>query len=405
MPAFIYEILDSTGARRSGSLDAVSETAAATALRQDGQRILALRGAESAGTANAGSLLQRRLMRLRPPRTGDLMQALGHLSMMLRAGLSLTQALHLITPETTSLPLREALENITQRVEAGIPFSQALAEHPRLFRSVVTTILASAEESGEMADGLDRVCHHLRFWSDLRRKLLQSLTYPAIVVLLAVGVTVLLVTVFIPKVEKFVNKGGRSLPAITQFLFDLSAFFSRSWPTLLLLVIVLGVLIFFALRRPAIRLAVERVILRLPLFGTAWRSAVFARACGLLTVLLKSGTSLVRALEVSAQAVGSLHYQAVLNETTERVMRGLSLRQSLAQPGIPGSFLGVISAGEESGNLPRAFDQLEQHYAERLSGVMLFMVTLIEPALILMVGGIVAVVYLALFSAVLSLTQ
>lgn len=403
MPLFAYDILDDTGRQSTGRMEAVSQSAAAANLRENGSRILSLRIAENEmdqdrgiGAWFAGKM---------PVTTTDKIMAFSHLSMMLRAGLSLSQALHLITPETARPKLRVALEDVVSGVESGRPFSVALAAHPGLFPGIVTSIISSSEESGEMADGLERVCRYWRFWADLKQKLVQALTYPTIVVLLAVGVTVVLVTVFIPKVEAFVTKGGRSLPAVTQFLFDFAHSIHGAWPWLALITLVVSGVFYFGLKKPGFRLATERVILKLPMLGGAWRAALLARGCGLLTVLLQSGTSLVRSLEISAETLGSMHFRSLFLEAAESVMRGLSLRQSLARPGIPGSMLGVIAAGEESGDLPRAFQELETHYAARLSSRMLMLATLIEPALILFVGGIVALVYMALFSAVISLVR
>ena len=405
MPTFAYDILDEAGRKASGRMDAPNERAAATHLRKDGMRILALRPTfiETQNKEEAGFLHW--FASKIPPTTSDRIQSFSHLSMMLRAGLSLSQALRLIIPETTRIKLRRVLEDVAVQVESGRPFSTALSTHPRLFPGIVTSIIGSSEESGEMADGIDRVCRHWKFWAELKQKMIQALTYPAIVVLMAIGVTAILVTVFIPKVEAFVSKGGRHLPPITQFLFDLAHFFQHSWPWMAAAILLVGVGIFFGLKKEKFRLFSERSVLRLPLLGGTWRAALLARGCGLLAVLLQSGTSLVRALEVSSETLGSLHFRAIFLEAMESVMRGLSLRQALTQTGIPGSMLGVIAAGEESGNLPRAFQELETHYASRLSTRMLMLATLIEPALILFVGGIVALVYMALFSAVISLVR
>jgi len=408
MPTFRYEILAPTGRRDRGRMEADDLDAAASRLRETGARILMLdaaSGGRSSEGDNTSSGWWLALAKRRPVSTEDKVQAMGHLSMMTRSGLSLSNALRLVAPEMAHPGLREALEDAATRVERGLPFSEALAAHPKVFPPIVSGIVRSAEESGELADGLERICEHLRFWSDLKRKVLQSLTYPAIVFVLAIGVTALLVTVFIPRVESFVSKGGRTLPPVTRLLFDVAHFFQNAWPWLLGGVFLLAGLSWFAWRQPALRLRGEGTLLRVPLAGGIWQAAVMARTCGLLAVLLQSGTSLVRSLEISAATLGSLHYRRVFLGALDSVVRGVTLRQSLEQPGVPSTVLGVVSAGEESGELPRSFRELEGYYARRLSSRLAMLVTLVEPALILGVGGIVALVYLALFSAVLSLVR
>jgi len=414
MPAYRYEILASTGRRDRGLLEAMDIESAALSLRESGGRILALAPAATdpdpapsreRGTQDSGAATRQRRLPGRPVSSEAKAQALGHLAMMVRSGLSLSNALRLVAPEIPQARLREALEDAAARVERGHPFSDALSAHPSVFPPIVSGIVRSAEESGELADGLDRIGEHLRFWAELRRKLLQSLTYPAIVLVLAAGVTILLATVFIPRVEAFVSKGGRSLPAPTQALFDIANGFQNAWPWLLLGVLAAAGALALALRREGPRLRLERLLLRLPLFGSVWQAAVMARTCGVLAVLLQSGTSLVKALEIGAATAGSVHYRQVLLASLESVVRGLTLRRSLEQPGVPPTVLGVVSAGEESGELPRSFRELEKYYAERLGTRLATVVSLIEPALILAVGGIVALVYVALFSAVLSLAR
>lgn len=405
MPVFAFNILDSAGDSRAGTLDAHDLEAAAAVLRAQGARILDLRVSSHRSSNSLWGSLEEWVAARLPVSAADKIQAFSHLSMMTRAGLALSNALHLITPETPRPKMRAVLEDITRQVESGFPFSTALARHPQHFPSIVTSIVGSAEESGEMADGLDRVCKHLQFWAELRKKLLQSMMYPAVVVVLAAAVTVLLVTVFIPRVEKFVAGRGDSLPPITQFLFDIAHLVQAGWMWMLASFVAMVTGLYYALKKPAFRLHAERFLLRVPILGSTWKAALLARACGLLAVLLQSGTSLVRALEVSADTLGSLHFRAIFHHALDSVVRGFSLRQSMDQKGIPGTLLGVISAGEEAGDLPRCFRELETYYAARLSSRLLMMVTLIEPALILFVGGIVAVVYMALFSAVLTLAR
>jgi len=408
MPSFFYQILDPDGERQEGTTEASSEGSLVKAFRERGMRVIRITASDKSNlkeVSRSEPQTNHSFKSLFPILIADRIAFFSQLAMMARAGLPLTESLRLIIPETPHPTFRKALENTAGQIESGLPFSSALATHPHLFPPVVTSIIASAEESGEMSDGLIRVGVHLKFWADLKRKVMQSLAYPAVVMMLAVSVVVLLVTVFIPKVQTFLSKGGNQLPATTQFLFDLSEFVKSFWPA------IIGTLCFFVgglfllYRRPTARLWLERLMLRIPVLGETWRHAILARICGLMNVLLQSGTSLVRSLEITAQAVGSMHYQRLLDETHENVLRGLSLRRALEQPGINRSVLGVISAGEESGNLPLAFSQLETHFAESLSARILTLATLIEPALILFVGGIVAVVYVALFSAILTLVK
>ncbi len=404
MPLFAYEALSADGARSAGQLDAVSAPEAAASLRGRGLRILRLAPGEAARAQTRSWLLSERLHRLLPVGAKDLVFFFQHLAMMLRSGLTATSALHLAADEAAKPKLHRTLADVTRRVEAGAPLSQALAAHA-LFPPLAASIIASAEETGELADGCERIATSLEFWRQLRAKVIQSIVYPAVVLLLAVGVSILLVFFFLPKVEKFLRNAGRGLPPITRALFDFTHFVQAQWPWLLTAFAALLALLWLALRWPRSRRVLELVSLNVPVLGRVLEAAVLARLAGLLAVLLRSGSDLVRSLRLGIGLTRVTLYRDALTSATEQLVAGRSLRQSLDHPLIPRTVLGIVAAGEESGSLVRAFEELEKFYGHRLSTLVLTLVALMEPALLIGVGGIVAIVYIALFSAIMSLSR
>lgn len=404
MPLFSYEAISADGARSAGQLDATSAPDAASSLRGRGLRILRLAPGVAASRAARSWLLSERLQRAMPVGAKDLVFFFQHLGMMLRSGLTATSALHLATDEAAKPRLRQTLAGLTRRVEMGEPLSQALSAHP-LFPPLAAGIIASAEETGELADGCERIAESLEFWRQLRAKVLQSIIYPAIVLLLAVGVSILLVFFFLPKVEKFLRNAGRGLPPITKALFDFTHFVQTQWPWLLLLLAALLGLFAAALRWPRSRRWLELAALNVPVLGRVLEAAVIARLAGLLAVLLRSGSDLVRSLSLGVGLTRVMLYRDALTQATEQLIAGRSLRQAMDHPLIPRTVLGIVAAGEESGSLVRAFEELEKFYGYRLSTLVLTLVALMEPLLLICVGGVVAVVYIALFSAIMSLAR
>jgi type IV pilus assembly protein PilC len=323
---------------------------------------------------------------------------------MLRSGLTATSALHLATEEAGKPKLRETLAAVTHSVEAGLPFSQALAGQ-KLFPPLAASIIASAEETGELADGCERIATSLEFWRQLRAKVVQSIVYPAIILILAVGVSILLVFFFLPKVEKFLRNAGRTLPPMTQALFDFTHFIQARWPWLVVIIMLLLGSLWLALRHKNARRVLELLAQNIPVFGRVLEAAVLARLTGLIAVLLRSGSDLVTCLRLGIGLTRVSIYRETLEQATEQLISGRSLRQSLDHPLIPRTVLGIVAAGEESGSLVRAFEELEKFYSHRLSTLVLTLVTLMEPALLICVGGVVAVVYISLFSAIMSITR
>jgi type IV pilus assembly protein PilC len=411
MPEFEYNALTADGVRTSGLLTADSADEAAMLLRTRQLRILQLQQAEdvssrqkSAASANT-LLLADRLAGYTPVRKRDIIQLFQHLAMMVRSGLTVTTTLHLLEEECQKPKLKLALNDISRAVQSGSPLSKALESAPRYFDPLTRSIIASTEETGELAEGAERIATSLDFWLSLRQRVLQALIYPCIVIVLAVIVTVVMVFFFLPKVEKFVVSQGRALPPITRALFDSTHFIQKQWPWILAGVASAFILLWLALRAKRARRWLELSAINLPVLGQALEASQMARLAGLLGVLLRSGSNLVRALDLAQTLTHISLYQRMISNASAAIVAGQPLREALRQPIMPMAFLGVVAAGEESGSLVTAFAELEKFYAQRLSALVLTLVGLLEPALLIAVGGVVGIVYFALFSAITSLVR
>jgi len=401
MPEFAYTILTPEGRRQRGVLESDSSAAAARRLREDYRaRVLSL-------SENAGGFSTRLAALFRaPPRDTAIESAFDQLGMMLGSGLPLDQALRLLTPDLTPRALREHFTELAALVSGGLSFSGALTKACPKLSPVVLALIEGAEEAGDLPAGLERAAAHLRFRARLRRKLVQSLSYPALVFVLAIAVSVLMVTVFIPRVETFLANSGRSLPPVTRNLFAFTHAARDHGGAFLLGLLLLGIAASLLLRLPRVFRSSEKALFRFPIIGKLLNDSRLTRFAGMMAALLDSGVPVLKCLEVSARASGkSRWFREHLATAREQVSRGKSLRESLRHPLVPASSLGLVAAGEESGQLVRAFQDLERLHGNRLENRISLMVSLLEPAMLLFVGGIVAVVYLALFSAILSLVN
>jgi type IV pilus assembly protein PilC len=327
------------------------------------------------------------------------------MAMMLRSGLTITTALHLLGDECQRPRLKRTLREISLAVQSGTPLSKALECAPNYFDTLTRSIVASSEETGDLADGAERIATSMEFWLSLRQRVIQALIYPCIVLVLAVLVTAIMVFFFLPKVEKFIASQGRVLPPVTRALFDGSHFIQNQWPWLLAAAAGLIIALWLGLRAQRLRRVLEVVALNVPALGRALEASQMARLAGLLGVLLRSGSNLVRALDLAKTLTQIELYQEMLSRASTALIAGRPLREALRQPIMPRTFIGVVAAGEESGSLLTAFTELEKFYAQRLSALVLTLVGLLEPALLIAVGGVVGIVYLALFSAITSLVR
>lgn len=404
MPLFQYVALNGKGQEVKGSLEAADPRSAASALRGRMLYVMQL----SAGRAGVPSLptTGSRLSLLglvRPVWTQDLIFFFQQLALMLQTGLTVLQALEVCEEQATKARLRFAVRRIGDAIRAGKSFSQAMALESRLFSSLTVKLIESAEASGELDVVLGRVAADLEYKQDLKRKLLTSLTYPMIVVLTAVGVTTFLVWKVIPKFAAFFARRGMSLPWTTQLLLDVSAFVTRYGLTILcVFAATIGVLTLIYLTRRG-RMALDRAMLMVPIIGKLLTVASMSRFCQTLCVLLNSGVTLLDSLRISSQVIGNRAIAARLEASSEQILKGQDLAGSLRSPVIPPLVCQVVAVGERTGALSPVLQKLGEFYGRDLEARIRIMSTLIEPVMIVIVGGIVGFVYFSFFQAIFQL--
>lgn len=392
---FSYVAVDSDGRRVRGSLEARDQDAATEDLKRRGLFPLTL-----SGSARDGSSTR---LRLRWWLTsGEVVQFCRQLALMLRAGLSLLQALKALS-RIGGRPTRDMAGRMALAVQAGSSLSEAIRREHKLPPFVVQLVRA-AEATGELDEALRRAADHMERRAALRTQVLTSLLYPGLVVVLTCVVTYVLTALVVPKLASFLSQRQIPLPWTTQALMDVSAFAQAhglmiaSTPPLLVLAVLLG------RRTRRGRVVIDRLGLAIPVIGGVLQAGATAHLGRTLSLLLGSGLPLVEALQVLRGTFDHQTYVDVVDEARERVLKGEPLARSFAHPCVPALCLEVMAVGEETGELTPVLDELAAFYEERLRHTIRVMSTLFEPAMILCVGGIVGFVYLSFFHAMFMLT-
>lgn len=400
MALVAYVAIDAQGREVQGDLEAPDEAGAAAQLRGRGLFPLEVKRGTAARAA-AADAREGRLPAL--VRSGDVVLFLSQLGLMLRTGLTLLQALETLAGTAARPGLRRCARRLGLAVSGGRTLSAALTDEARLFPPLVVQLVRMAEATGELPEALARAAEHIERRAALRRQLAASLSYPALVMTASFAVFIYLTTGLIPKLAAFLAQRGRALPWSTRFLMDLSAFVQAWWPWALLAsaLALAGLLLVRQTARG--RLLTDRAVLSIPLLGGVLRNAALAHLGETLGLLLRSGLPLVESLRVLEGSYESRAWSGIIGRAREQVVRGTTLADALAEPLVPPMTLQVVAVGERSGALDEVLRELGAYHDQVLQRNIRTLSALVEPGMIVLVGGMVGFVYYSFFQALMSL--
>lgn len=389
---FRYEALDGGGTLLKGSLDAAGEAEGIAALREQGLFPTRLLPGESLEAKEGRSGIAW------PVTSGDKSLFMGQLALMLRSGLTLLTALETLARTSAKPRLRACARRLATSLREGRPLSSALEQEP-LFPTIVARLTATAEATGELETAFERAGVVIERRSELRRQLVTSLSYPTLVVVAALSVFVFLTTQVVPKFAALLASRGVALPWTTQALLDLSSLLVNHGPAVLV-VVSLGVLsLIAAWRQERGRAVMEGVLFRVPVIGSVLQAAAMAHVLSTLSLLLRSGLPLLESLQVLVPTVASQRFRALLERAHSAVLSGATLARALEDPLFPSLGRQVVAVGEETGALDEVAARLGAFYDQRLERLLKTLSSLVEPALLIVIGGMVGFVYFSFFQA------
>ncbi|MCC6737830.1 MAG: type II secretion system F family protein [Planctomycetia bacterium] len=398
MPTFAWIARDSSGRTQRGTAAAASEAALLQRLRGDGLTTLDVRRASA--QRSGGRRWWHRVLR---PRSEDVELGLEQIAFMLRSGLPLTSALETAARQSQRGSMAWTWRQVSERVQSGGSFSQALQEH-RCFPKIVTTMAALGEATGVLDDVLRRSAEAMERRRELRTNILTAMAYPAVVIVMAVGVAAFMVVSLVPKLTKFLSGFHRRLPPVTQLLIDISAWINAHIAGLALAGIAAGVAFILLRRWPRGRLATDRAALRLPVVSRIVKLAetsTFSRSLGLL---LASGVRVTDALSVVEPLLANEQSRLTTREARERILSGSGIAEPLADaPSFYPMLSSMVAVGESAGTVEEVLAEVAEYHESRLQVLIKRLGSIIEPVVIVVIGGIVGFVYMAFFLAVYSI--
>jgi len=402
MSGYRFEALAPDGKIRRGVLESDSPRQARARLREQGMLPVEVEpiGGKETTAARGLSLGRRRLS------ASALALLTRQLATLLAAGLTVEQAMNALIEQSDKQTERQLLAAVRGDVLAGQPLARALGRHPGSFPPVYLTLVEAGERSGKLADVLARLADYTEDREQLRGKVMLAFIYPVLVTSVAVTVVTGLLVYVVPQVVQVFRNTNQALPLLTRALIALSDFL-RGYGGFLLVVLVAAAFgARAALAVPSIREKWHRWLLRLPVFTPLYRGLNTARLASTLAILVGSRVPLLTALRAGAGVVSNLPMRRALEEAAERVQQGSTLARALgASKLFPPLMVHMIASGEASGRLAEMLERTAEQQGRELERRVATFVALLEPLLILVMGGVVLVIVLAILLPIFELNQ
>lgn len=403
MPLFKYTARDKTGAKKSGEISAPNKQALALLLREQGLLLTKSESRDGKGKKKGKSILSMDISGV--PMIQKILFT-EHLAVMLDAGLSISKALRVLSVQAGKKTLGVTLKQIQKKVEQGNALSEALSEYKKIFPTIYVNMVKMGEASGNLSLVLRQLALQMKKTYELTRKVKGAMYYPIVILLTMIGIGIMLVAFVLPKLVDVFEDLGSDLPLTTKILINSSKFIQAYW---LYLVIGLGVLVILGVlgfRTEKGKKFLSNLGLRIPKIGSIIRQINISRFCRTFGSLMKSGVPIVDALNIVADTLGNAKYKEAVLVAAKEVKTGKSLHEAL-QPYnkifIP-IVTQIILVGEETGTLDQVLSQLADFYEEEVAQEMENISSIIEPILMLVLGGGVALLAVSIIGPIYSLS-
>jgi type IV pilus assembly protein PilC len=336
----------------------------------------------------------------------DLVVFTRQLATMMDAGLPLVQSLTALEEQTESKAFKPVLKQITARVEEGAAFSEALAEHPRVFNRLFVSMVQAGETGGLLAEILDRVASYLEASARLKKKVKSAMSYPTIVCFIAISIALFLIVKVIPIFADIYKDFGAKLPGPTQVLIQISNFIRAYF---LFSIIGIGLVVFGFVKLKRTKrggMLWDRTKLKLPVFGKLIHKIAMARFTRTFSALVRSGVPILETLRIVGQSAGNALVEQAVEKTATSIERGDNIAVAMGQhPIFPPMMVRMVAAGEQTGKVDVMLEKISDFYDEEIEATLSALTSLIEPLLIVFLGVVVGGIVICMFLPIFKLNE
>jgi type II secretory pathway component PulF len=397
MPIFIYKAVKSDRTITEGEIEAVKKSEAAEILEKRGLTPLSITIRGARGPAARGGW--QNIVIFQSISVLDKILMMRHISTMIKAGMSLKEAIEVLEEDATKSVLRDLFYQAKFNLEKGVQLSETFARFPKYFSPIVVNLLKAGEASGNLEQVLDQISAQLNKENELVRKVRSALAYPIILLIASFGVVVLLIGFVLPRLANIFAQSGIRLPLITRIFVAISKVVTFN--IFLTLGVIIALVFFFLYIRklPKVKSVLTLAYNRTPILKDLLKKIALGRFCWILNILLKSGIPIIDALKITATAVSNQAYKDILKNAAEKdISKGMTLGRSLGYHSeyFPRLVTSMINVGEKTGNLETVLIPLAAFYDDEVDNNLKSLVSILEPILLLIVGFVVGGVALSI---------
>ncbi len=398
MAEFTWEAVTRTGESKKGSMEAADEETVTQRLRQQNLNPTGIRRKRrSLGSIKFGGGVK----------TADLVTFTRLFATMIDAGLPLIQCLEILAGQQKTKTFQDVLRDTKMQVEQGSSFSDSLRRHPKVFDELFVNLVQAGEAGGILDSIMNRLSIYIEKRQKLARQVKSALTYPTIVLIIAIGVMGVMLTFVIPAFENMFKEfggGPEALPWITRMMVAISHGFISFLPLLLLVGIGLGSAFMYAIRQPRGRQILHRSLLQFPIVGNVLRKIAVARFTRTMGTLLQSGVPILDALDICARTAGNVVIEDGILLVRRRISEGMNMAEPLMEAAVfPDMVVQMIGVGEQTGALDQMLSKIADFYEEETDLAVAGLTSMLEPIMMVGIGGMVGTVLVAMYLPIFSL--
>jgi len=399
---FRYVAKNASGKKISGVIEAENKKAAIDLLRKKDLTIILLEEASTGPSLLKGG----KISFLKKVSVDDLVVFSRQLATMVEAGIPLVNVLDMLGEQMEKPFFKEVILKIRDDIEAGASFSEAISKQKRVFSTLFINMVKAGETSGTLDEILDRVATYMEKMSNLQKKIRSALIYPAVVMTMAIAVTLVLIIKVIPVFKEIYSGFGAALPTPTQILIDVSDAVRRYF---IIVVGLLGLMV-FALSRLAKtdkgRYFFDKLKLKVPIFGPLIRKVAISKFTRTFSTLIKSGVPILASLDIVGKTSGNMVVEKAVEDVKTNVRDGENIAEPLARSGIfPPMVVRMVSVGEKSGELEKMLTKVSEFYDAQVDTAVSGLTSMIEPLIIAFLGVIIGTIVICMFLPIFRISE
>lgn len=406
MPVFTYTGEDKEGKKVTDTVTAADRFDVYSIAREQGHTVASIESSSGFSVKKYFNVEKINYF-LSRVKQDELVMVTRNLGSMLAAGLTVSRALSVIERQSKNPRLKGVIKKVIEKINAGGQFFEALKEHPSVFDDLFVAMVRAGEESGTLAESLKVLAVQMERSSNLKKKIKGAMMYPSIVIIVMVIIGILMMIYVMPKITAVFKGAGQDLPATTEFLIAVSDFLVN-YTVLALggMLVGIGCVIYF-LKSKWGKITTSWIIPKLPVIGTMAKETNAARTARTLSSLLNSGVDVIQSIEITEEVVQNVFYKKVLHEARVRVEKGTALSEIFIErsdlyPILVGE---MILVGEETGQIAGMLNELAGYYEAEVERKTKDLSTIIEPLLMVFIGGGVGFFALALIAPIYSIGE